>query len=169
MMRPTHHATASQLFMRLSSYSNKHPLYEALQEFGRIIKSQFILTYFDDVTLRRQIQKQLNRIELSNKFSHAVFFDNDQEFQDGEQEDQQLSAACQVIIQNSIILWNYLFLSNLIMETKDKEQRQQIIDCISHGSVITWKHVNLRGEYNFTRKAANEAQFDYKKIRSFRI
>ena len=165
----THHATASQLFKRLSSYSNKHPLYEALQEFGRIIKSQFILTYFDDVTLRRQIQKQLNRIELSNKFSHAVFFDNDQEFQDGEQEDQQLSAACQVIIQNSIILWNYLFLSNLIMETKDKEQRQQIIDCISHGSVITWKHVNLRGEYNFTRKAANEAQFDYKKIRSFRI
>lgn len=165
----THHATASQLFKRLSSYSNQHPLYEALQEFGRIIKTQFILTYFDDVTLRQQIQKQLNRIELSNKFSHAVFFDNDQEFQDGEPEDQQLSAACQVIIQNSIILWNYLFLSKLIMETEDKEQRQQIIDCISHGSVITWKHVNLRGEYNFTRKAANEAQFDYKKIRSWRF
>ncbi len=165
----THHATASQLFKRLSSYSNQHPLYEALQEFGRIIKTQFILTYFDDVTLRQQIQKQLNRIELSNKFSHAVFFDNDQEFQDGEPEDQQLSAACQVIIQNSIILWNYLFLSKMVMETEDKEQRQQIIDCISHGSVITWKHVNLRGEYNFTRKAANEAQFDYKKIRSWRF
>ena len=62
-----------------------------------------------------------------------------------------------------------MFLSNLIMETENQEQRKQIIDCIGHGSVITWKHVNLRGEYNFTRKAANEAQFDYKKIRTLRI
>ena len=86
--------------------------------FGELLK----LLLF--TTLRQQIQEQLNRIELSNKFSHAVFFDNDQEFQDGEPEDQQLSAACQVIIQNSIILWNYLFLSNLIMETECSGQQK---------------------------------------------
>jgi TnpA family transposase len=163
------HSTASQLFKRLSSYSSNHPLYEALQEFGRIIKSQFILAYYDDVALRQQIQKQLNRVELSNKFSHAVFFDNDQEFQDGEVEDQQLSAVCQTIIQNSIILWNYMYLSKMVLEAKDKEQKQQIIDSVSHGSVITWKHVNLRGEYNFTRKAANDALFDFQRIKALRV
>ncbi len=34
---------ASQLFKRLSSYAKENPLYKALKEFGRIIKSLFIL------------------------------------------------------------------------------------------------------------------------------
>ncbi|HLX52848.1 MAG TPA: Tn3 family transposase, partial [Aquella sp.] len=60
---------ASQIFKRLNSYSKQHPLYCALKEFGRIIKTIFILRYINDVELRQTIQKQLNRIELSNKFS----------------------------------------------------------------------------------------------------
>lgn len=71
------HATASQLFKRLSSYAKENPLYKALKEFGRIIKSIYVLTYCNDVELRQAVQKNLSRIELSNKFSHAVFFDND--------------------------------------------------------------------------------------------
>jgi len=35
-------ATASQLFRRLNSYSKHHPLYQALKEFGKIPKSDFI-------------------------------------------------------------------------------------------------------------------------------
>ncbi len=64
--------SASQLFKRLSSYAKDNPLYKAIKEFGRIIKSLFILTYFDDVKLRQRIEKQLNRIESSNKFAKAI-------------------------------------------------------------------------------------------------
>lgn len=91
-------ATASQLFKRLSSYAKHHPLYCALKEFGRIIKSIFILKYYDDVCLRQRIEKQLNRIELSNKFSKAVFFANGGEFSQAELEDQASATACKVII-----------------------------------------------------------------------
>ena len=66
------YSSASQLFKRLRSYAKDHPLYRALKEFGRIIKSQFILTYYDDVELRQRIEKQLNKVELANKFSAAV-------------------------------------------------------------------------------------------------
>jgi TnpA family transposase len=55
------------------------PLYCAIKEFGRIIKSLFILRYIDDVELRQAVEKQLNRIELSNKFSKAILFGNNQE------------------------------------------------------------------------------------------
>jgi TnpA family transposase len=37
--------SASQLFKRLSSYSKQHPLYRALKQFGRIIKTLFLLKY----------------------------------------------------------------------------------------------------------------------------
>lgn len=43
--------TASQIFKRLSSYAKDHPLYKAIKEFGRIIKSKFILSYQEFRTL----------------------------------------------------------------------------------------------------------------------
>jgi TnpA family transposase len=39
------HTTASQLFKRLNSYSEQHPFYQALKEFGKIIKTLFILCF----------------------------------------------------------------------------------------------------------------------------
>lgn len=165
----THHASASQLFKRLSSYAKDHPLYKALKEFGRIIKTQFILTYYDDVELRQQIHKQLNRVEQANKFSHAVFFDNDQAFQEGGRDEQEISNACKLLLQNSIILWNYLYLSEMVVNTPNLEERSSLVQAIKGGSVITWKHINLRGEYDFRRKAANDSQFDFRRIKALRI
>ena len=43
--------TASQLFRRLNSYAKHHPLYQALKEFGKILKSEFILRFVDDLML----------------------------------------------------------------------------------------------------------------------
>lgn len=54
-------ATASQLFKRLNSYSRQHPLYQALKEFGKIPKSDFMLRYTDILDLRQAVEKQLNK------------------------------------------------------------------------------------------------------------
>lgn len=96
--------SASQLFKRLSSYAKDNPLYKAIKEFGRIIKSQFILTYFDDVKLRQRIEKQLNCIENSNRFANAIFYANNSEFKQADPEEQDIAVACKVLIQNSIVL-----------------------------------------------------------------
>ncbi|MBY0533430.1 MAG: transposase [Rickettsiaceae bacterium] len=102
-------STASQIFKRLNSYTKEPKLYKALKEFGRIIKTIYIFTYLDDVVLRQQIEKQLNKIESSNKFAKAVFFANSQEFRAGSTEEQMLIVACRSFIQNCIVLWNYLY------------------------------------------------------------
>ena len=162
-------APASYLLNRLSSYAKKNPLYEGLQEFGRIIKTNFILTYCNDLELRQDIQKNLTRIELSNKFSHAVFFDNDQEFQVGGRDEQEQAAACQVLIMNCVILWNCLRLSEILINIKDEDDRQDLLDVIHSGSLICWRHINMRGTYDFRRIAANEPRFDMEKIRELRI
>lgn len=158
------HTSASQLFKRLSSYAKDHPLYQAIKEFGRIIKSIFILTYFDDVKLRQRIEKQLNKVELSNKFSKAVFFANNQEFQYGDAEAQKVAAACKVLIQNAIVLWNYLYLSQLLINNADRNERKRMIDSIKRGSIITWQHINMQGEYDFTKHVSNDQLFDIEKI-----
>ena len=163
------YSSASQLFKRLSSYAKDHPLYRALKEFGRIIKSQFILTYYDDVELRQRIEKQLNKVELANRFSAAVFFANNQEFQVGTKEEQEIATACKVLMQNAIVLWNYLYLSQRLSSTADPDDRQDMLEAITSGSIIAWAHVNMQGEYDFTRPAANDDVFDMAKILALKL
>ena len=45
-----------------------------LKEFGKGPKTLFILKYVDDVEFRQAIEKQLNKVESSNKFSRAVSY-----------------------------------------------------------------------------------------------
>ena len=110
--------TASQLFRRLSSYSKQHPLYRALKAFGQIIKSIFLLKYIDDVTLRQVIEKQLNKLESANKFLKAVFYGNNQEFSQETKDEQLVAEGCKRLIANAIILWNYLYLSEVITKVQ---------------------------------------------------
>ena len=159
---------ASILFKRLSSYAKDHPLYKAIKEFGRIIKSQYILTYIDDCALRQRIEKQLNSVELSNKFSKAVFFEHNQEFSVAMKGEQEIAAGCKSLIQNSIVLWNYLFLSQRIVNTKKAKDKATLLSIVKNGSMQSWAHVNMRGEYDFT-KAANNAYFDMSKILSLKL
>ena len=161
---------ASQLLKRLSSYAKEHPLYKALKEFGRIIKSIFILTYLDDVVLRQRIEKQLNKIEFANKFSKAIIGDNKQDFEFGEKEEQEIMAACNILIQNCITLWNYLYLSQLMANNADPEEQKQMFEAIAKGSSTNWRHINFQGEFDFFKySAANQNTFDMDKILMFKL
>ncbi|MEW6558175.1 MAG: Tn3 family transposase [Elusimicrobiota bacterium] len=151
------HTTASQLLHRLNSYSKQHPLYQALREFGRIIKTIFLLNYIDDVKLRQAIEKQLNKSENINKFANAVFHGNNQEFQQDTKEEQIIAENCKRLIENSIICWNYLYLSQRILEAKSKKQKQNIINTLKNGSIVVWQHVNLQGEYDFSEKTLKKS------------
>ena len=133
------------------------------------MKSHFLLTYYDDVELRQRIEKQLNRVELSNKLAKAIFFANNQEIQEGEKDEQDLSAACKMLIQNAIVLWNYLYLSEYLVNLNDVEERANAAQSILNGSVLTWRHINLHGEYDFTRDSANDDKFDLDRILALSI
>ena len=163
------YATASQLFKRLSSYAKHHPLYQALKEFGRIIKSQFILTYCDELELRQRIEGQLSKIEQANKFQGAVCFSKSGELQVGTKEQQEQVLACTVLMQNSIVLWNYLSLSQRLSNATNDTERETMLTAITRGSIICWSHLNMQGEYDFRQEAANDAHFDLEKILAFKL
>ena len=49
------------------------------------------------------------------------------------------------------------------------QERDEAIVSILNGSVLTWRHVNLHGEYDFTWEAANDVQFDLNRILSLTV
>lgn len=162
--------TASQLLKRLSSYSRQHPLYRALKAFGQIIKTIYILKYIDDPLLRQSVEKQLNKLESSNKFAKAIFYGNNQEFQQETKEGLLIAEGCKHLIENSIILWNYLHISQKLTEITSKEGQEAFIKKIQQGSIIAWQHVNLHGEFDFSDENMNNiTHFQLPKILELKL
>lgn len=118
--------TASDIFRRLNSYSRQHTLYQTIKAFGQIIKSDFILSYVYNLDLRQAIEKQLNKIELANKFSRAVAVGSPREFSQTDKEEQEIAESCNRLIKNSIICWNYLYLNRKLEKAPDSKTADKI-------------------------------------------
>ena len=61
------------------------------------------------------------------------------------------------MIENAIICWNYLYLSQLIYDAETEVQKQNIIQTIKNGSVVAWQHINLQGEYDFSEETLRDS------------
>ena len=149
--------TASDIFRRLNSYSRQHALYQTLKAFGQIIKSLFILRYADDLELRQAIEKQLNKVELANRFTRAVAVGNPREFTQAEKEEQEIAEACNRLIKNSIICWNYLYLARQLEKAPDEETRENLRRAIAAHAPIAWAHINMLGKYDFVEEKLKNA------------
>ena len=144
--------TASDIFRRLNSYSRQHALYQTLKAFGQIIKSLFILRYVDDLALRQAIEKQLNKVELANRFTRAVAVGNPREYTQTEKEEQEIAEGCNRLIRNSIICWNYLYLTRQVEKAPDAGARESLLNLIAAHSPMSWAHINMLGEYDFSEE-----------------
>lgn len=149
--------SASDIFRRLNSYSKPQTLYQTIKAFGQIIKSLFILRYLDEIELRKAIEKQLNKVELSNRFTRAVAIGSPREFTQAEKEEQEVAEACNRLIRNCIICWNYLYLTHKLERMIDEEEKEQLLNIIYSHSIMTWAHINMLGEYDFSEEKRKDS------------
>lgn len=61
-----------------------------------------------------------------------------------------MAEACKRLIKNCIICWNYLYLSQQLAELDDPASRAALLEAVRHGSAVSWQHLNLLGEYDFS-------------------
>jgi hypothetical protein len=60
-----------------------------------------------------------------------------------------IAEGCKRLIENAIICWNYLYLSQKLADAT-KAEREAMIALLKKSSIITWQHINLLGEYDFS-------------------
>ncbi len=121
-----------------------------MKAFGQIIKSMFILRYIDQVELRQAIEKQLSKVEFANSFTRAVAVGNPRGIEHAEKEAQEVVEGCNRLIRNSIICWNYLYLTRQLEAARTPEARDNILKVIALHSPQTWGHTNMLGEYDLS-------------------
>lgn len=95
--------SASLIMGKLGSYSRQNSLATALREMGRIEKTIFILNYISDESLRRKIQRGLNKGEAMNGLARAIFFGKQGELRERTIQHQlQRASALNIIINGSV-------------------------------------------------------------------
>jgi len=163
------YCSASQMFKILASSKKDNEIYKAMKEFGRLLKSKFILEYINDESLRKAIQKQLNRVELGQKLSEAVFFARKGKLYVGTPDEMQKVVESTRLIKNAIILWNYLFLSDYYYSLESGDEKRLAVKAMSNGSVISWKHINMHGVFDFDHQASSSFSTPIKELLKMKI
>ncbi|MEA5259161.1 Tn3 family transposase [Arcicella aquatica] len=95
-------------------------------------------------------------MSLTPKFARAVSWGDSGEIKFATKTEQLLADVCRRLIQNTIIAWNYLYMSNEVLKANSKE-RKTLIKAIEESSPIRWKHINLHGTFDFSKEALHNA------------
>jgi hypothetical protein len=61
-----------------------------------------------------------------------------------------IAETCNRLIKNAIVCWNYLLLEHRLSQASTDELRAEIRAAVANHSVISWEHINLLGEYDFS-------------------
>jgi TnpA family transposase len=142
------HVTASLYISKLQAYPRQSTLAQALQEYGRLVKTIFILRYLDSEAYRRRINVQLNKGEALHALRKFLFFANRSRIRQREDEDQRIQAGCLNLMTNVVIVWNTAQMERVIEDLKAEGQAVPDED-IAHISPARHEHINPYGRYSF--------------------
>lgn len=139
-------APAHIVVQRLINSYPSDRLSKAFTHLGRILKTQYILRYLTDASLRRSVQRQLNKGEYRHKLPRWIFFANQGQFLVGDYEEIMNKASCLSLVSNAILYWNTLKIDSIIQNLR--HQGEEIDDeTLSHSSLLPFKHVLPNGTY----------------------
>lgn len=111
------HTQASDLFRRLNrqaflSYDRQNPLYKALSDLGRLLRTIYIFRYIDDPEIKASVEEVLANDEHGNAFARAVIGSEDYRWLT--QREQLTAEGCKRLIMNIINFYNHLLMLQIL-------------------------------------------------------
>jgi TnpA family transposase len=141
--------TQSIIVGKLNAYARKNKTRRALWEYDHIIRSIYLLDYFDSPPLRQHVQRALNRGESYHQLRRAVSYANFGKLRFKAEQEQQLWGECARLLTNCIIYYNMVLLSQLAAH-KERAGDVQGAALLVHVSPVAWQHINFYGRYEFS-------------------
>ena len=140
--------TASLLIGKLQSYPRKNRLTRALQEYGRLVKTDFILRYLERVDYRRRILGQINKGEALHGLRVFLLFANKGTLRKKQEEELQNQAACLNLVTNAVVTWNTVYMAAVIEQLRAEGKTVNEED-IARLWPSRYEHLNPYGKCRF--------------------
>jgi TnpA family transposase len=149
--------TASLFISKLQAYPRQNVLTRALQEYGRLIKTLFILRYLESEDYRRRINAQLNKGESLHALRDFLFVADKGVIRRKQYEAQTNQALCLNVVTNAVVIWNTVYIQAVLDHLRATGYPVQEED-LAHLSPARFEHVNLYGKYYFPIDQARTRQ-----------
>jgi TnpA family transposase len=147
------YVTASLLISRLQAYPRQGQLTKLLQEYGRLVKTIFVLRYLEDDALRRRVHTQLNKGEKLHDLRKFLFFAREGMVSQKSEDGQAHQAGCLNLLTNAVIVWNTVYMQAALEAIRHEGYPVQEEDLV-HLWPIRFAHIHRYGKYAFNVEAA---------------
>ncbi|MBV9729408.1 MAG: Tn3 family transposase [Pseudonocardiales bacterium] len=138
----------SELFRYLTGGGNPTPIGRALMELGRLDRSAYLATYFDDELLRRRVNTQLNRQESRHQLARKIYHGQKGELRQKYREGMEDQLNTLGFMTNVAILWTTVYTERALEAIRAEGKRPAAAD-IARLSPLGFAHYNMLGRYNF--------------------
>ena len=130
---------------RFTANNLKHPVFQALTELGKVIKTIFLCQYLSSINLRREIHEGLNVVERWNGVNDFIFYGNNSKLRSNNPAESELSMLCLHLLQLSMTLINTIMIQKILDESDwiskmTPEDKRAITPLI-------YEHINPYGEF----------------------
>lgn len=142
--------TPSLIIRKLQSFPRQHILTQALQEYGRIVKTIFILRYYNSEAYRRRIDTQLNKSEKFHQLRGHIHSANRGKIRKKYPQEHLNQANCLNLIVNAVAVWNTVYMQAAIQHLQNSGQDISDAD-LERLSPVRYEHINVFGKYSFER------------------
>jgi TnpA family transposase len=147
--------STSFLLKKLTIYSRKNPLFQAFQELGRVIRTQFLLEYISNVSLREIITASTNKVEAYNAFSDWILFGSKVIVASNDPDQMEKAIKYNALIANCIVLQNTVDYSYVIHQLQQEEDEITKEDAARLSPYMT-EHLKRFGDYFIDMKTLQE-------------
>jgi TnpA family transposase len=140
--------SASLFISKLQAYPRQNVLARALQEYGKLIKTIFILRYLTSEEYRRRINTQLNKGEALHALRDFLFVADKGVIRRKQEEAQTNQAMCLNLLTNAVVVWNTVYMQAVLDHLRTKGSPVHAED-LPHLSPARFEHLNPYGKYYF--------------------
>ena len=122
---------------RLNGYTGKNHFYRANRELGRIFKTEYILHYLSDKTMRQRVRRGLLKGEEIHALARDLNYGKRGQIKSADLHEQKMSCSCMTLILACIIYWQAKEINRVVLEC-DQEKHEIDLSLIEHISPISW-------------------------------
>jgi TnpA family transposase len=133
---------------RLGSASKDDPVHKAMDQLGRLLRTQFLCDYFTNPTFRREIHTVLNRGESVHQLQRVVYYGKIPPERGRRRDELFAISGSHALLTNLVLAWN----TWKIQETVDhwRRTKRPIEDTwLAHIGPAHFSYINFRGTMSF--------------------